>query len=383
MTHPQQPVASTDVLVVGGGVIGLGIAWRCLQRGLTVSVLDPAPGSGASTTAAGLLAPVTELNYGELDLLRLGVESARRFPGFAAELTATTGIEVGYRACGTVQAAWDGADIATLTDLHALQTSLGLSAQLLTGRELRQLEPALAPGLPGGLLAADDHQVDNRLLHEALLAAVAPRLVTERVLELTSSSDRVTGVLLADGRRLTASTVVMAAGSWTGDIGAVPVAVPVRPVKGQTIRLHCAEPGLLGHIVRGDVKGSRVYIVPRANGEIVVGASSEEVGFDVTPRAGAVYELLRDAQSLVPALGETRFGEVSTSLRPASPDNAPIIGPAGVPGLIIATGHYRNGILLTPVTADAVAELIATGTAPAVVEPFGMDRFARTKVGTS
>jgi glycine oxidase len=391
MTDQQSDATSADVLVIGAGVIGLGIAWRCRQRGLSVLVIDPSPGSGASTTAAGLLAPVTELTYGELDLLQLGIDSLRRYPDFAAELSATTGIDVGYRPCGTVETAWDGADLARLKDLYALQTSLGLSAELVTSRELRQLEPALAPGLPGGLLAADDHQVDNRLLHQALLAAVGAHLVGERALEVVRSGDRVSGVRLADGRELASSTVVLAAGSWasavagtgtgsgsgTGSGGGAGVGgVPVRPVKGQTLRLRVPDSGFLRHVVRGNVKGSRVYIVPRASGEIVIGASSEEVGFDVSPRAGAIYELLRDAQSLVPELGEARFDEVSTSLRPASPDNAPILGPAGPDGLILAVGHYRNGILLTPVTADAIAELVATGIAPPVIAPFGLERFS-------
>jgi glycine oxidase len=379
MSTNQSVPTAPDVLIVGAGVIGLAIAWRARQRGLTVTVVDPAPGSGASTTAAGMLAPVTELNYGELDLLRFGIDSARRYPGFAAGLSEATGIDIGYRPCGTVVAAWDGADLAALRDLHALQTSLGLSAELVTGRELRQLEPNLAAGLPGGLHAADDHQVDNRLLHQALLAANDGLLVTERVIEVVVSGGRATGLRLADGQLLSAACVVLAAGSWSGQIAGVPAEVMVRPVKGQTLRLHVAGEPLITRVVRGSVKGARVYAVPRANGEIVVGASSEETGFDLHPRAGAIYELLRDAQSLLPALGEAQFSEVSTSLRPAAPDNAPIIGPSTqLDGLIIATGHYRNGILLTPATADCVAELIATGTTPAAIAAFSAARFAST-----
>jgi glycine oxidase len=348
--------SSSDVIVIGAGVIGLGIAWRLQQRGLVVTVVDPAPGSGASTTAAGMLAPVTELNYGELELLRLGVESARRYRDFAAELEAASGLDIGYRQCGTVVAAWDGADIAGLRDLHTLQTSLGLRAELVTGRELRSLEPALAPGLPGGLFAADDHQVDNRRLHAALWRVVGS-VVPERVTALVRTNDCVTGVHLGNGETLSAPTVVLAAGAWSGALADV----PIRPVKGQTLRLQVPGEPLLTHIVRGSVKGSRVYVVPRADGEIVVGASSEEVGFDLHPRAGAIYELLRDAQSLVPALGEARFGEVSTSLRPAAPDNTPVIGPSPeLDGLVLAVGHYRNGILLTPITADLVADLITS-----------------------
>jgi glycine oxidase len=384
--HPMH----RDVLVIGGGVIGLAIAWRCAQRGLAVTVVDPAPGSGASTTAAGMLAPVTELNYGELPLLRLGIESARLYPAFVDEVEQATGHQLGYRPCGTLVAAWDGADLAGLRDLHALQTSLGLSAEMITGRELRRLEPALAPGLPGGLFAADDHQIDNRLLHKALLDAVegiqGVSLVPARVAALIRPDHRVTGVLLESGEQLAASTVVLAAGAWAGRIDGVPADVVVRPVKGQTLRLRTSGEPVLTHIVRASIKGSRVYAVPRADGEVVVGASSEEVGFDLHPRAGAIYELLRDVQSLVPVLGEARFGEVSTSLRPAAPDNAPIIGQSSLPGLILAVGHYRNGILLTPITGVAVADLITTGTLPDAMVPFTPGRFntaqfAHGKVG--
>ena len=366
---------TSDVLVVGAGVIGLGIAWRCSQRGLNVTVVDPEPGSGASWTAAGMLAPVTELHYGEQALLGLGLDSAARYPSFVAELEDAAGMDVGYRRTGTIAAAWDGADLAGLRDVHDLQRSLGLAAELISGRELRRLEPALAPGLPGGLFAPGDHQVDNRLLHKGLLA-VTPAPVTRRVVELTRVGDRVTGVALDDGCYLAAHTVVLATGAWSGRLADV----AVRPVKGQTLRLR-APGGLLSHVVRGSVKGSPIYLVPRADGTIVVGATAEEAGFDVRPRAGAVYELLRDAQSLVPAISEAELLEVCTGLRPGSPDNAPIIGTAA-DGLILATGHYRNGILLAPVTADGVAALVADGELPAVLAPFTPQRFAAVRAAT-
>ncbi|HZE49547.1 MAG TPA: glycine oxidase ThiO [Jatrophihabitantaceae bacterium] len=366
----------SDVIVVGGGVIGLGIAWRCAQRGLGVTVVDPSPGSGATWTAAGMLAPTTELHYGEQALLALGLESARRYPAFVAELEDATGIEVGYRRDGTIVAAWDAADLAGLRDLQEFGRTLGLTTELVTGRELRRLEPALASGLPGGLIAADDCQIDNRRLHDALVIALeraGGRLVRERAASV--SGDRVT---LATGDVLPAATVVVAAGAWTGQLDGVPAgAVPVHPVKGQTLRLRQSGDAQLRHVVRGVVRGSPVYLIPRTNGEIVVGASSEEAGFDLSPRAGAIYELLRDAQALVPVLGEATFGEVSTSLRPGSPDNAPMVGPTSVAGLVVATGHYRNGILLAPVTADGVAELIADGALPDVLAPFTPSRFER------
>ncbi|MGH8962089.1 MAG: glycine oxidase ThiO [Jatrophihabitantaceae bacterium] len=370
---------SSDVIVLGAGAIGTAVAWRCAQRGLRVTLVDPQPERGAWQTAAGMLAPVTELHYAESALLRLNLDSLARYPSFAAEVTEVSGRPTGFRECGTVSVAWDGADLAGLRDLHEFGRSLGLASRMLTGRELHQLEPALASGLPGALLAEDDHQIDPRLLHAALLAACSGAGVAVRAGEARVDvvGNRATGVSLADDSALTAGCVVLAAGAWSSRVGGVPTAaVPgVRPVKGQTLRLRLPGPPRLTHVVRGTVKGSPVYVVPRQDGEYVVGASAEEVGFDLQPRAGAVYELLRDAQSVVPELGEAVLVEVSTGLRPGSPDNAPLVGPSGVDGLIHATGHYRNGILLTPVTADGVADLITTGALPNVLAPFTPARF--------
>jgi glycine oxidase len=378
--------SSSDVVVVGGGVIGTAIAWRCAQRGLSVTVVDPGDERGAWHTAAGMLAPVTELHYTETPLLRLNLAGLARYPAFVAELIAATGLDVGYVECGTVAIAWDGADLTALRDLQAFGTGLGLTSRLLTGRDLRQLEPALAAGLPGGLLAEDDHQIDPRLLHAALRRAAgdAGARAARSSARLRLTDGRADGVLLADGTTISAGLVVLAAGAWSTHVaGLPPGAVPtVRPVKGQTLRLHLPGPPRLQHVVRGTVRGFPIYLLPRADGEIVVGASSEEAGFDQSPRAGAVYELLRDAQSVFPELGEATFTEISTGLRPGSPDNAPLIGNSGIDGLIVATGHYRNGILLTPVTADGVAELIFSGTAPEALAPFAPERFhAAAEVG--
>ena len=175
ITQPHHDVCwegAVKILVIGGGVIGLSIAWRAAQRGLDVMLFDPRPGAGASSTAAGMLAPVTELHFEGRELLALNLESAARYPAFAAELAELTGIDVGFRRCGTVAVGWDAADLAAMRQLHAFQRSLGVESALLTSRELRELEPALAAGLPGGLWAENDHQVDNRKLHAALLTAV-------------------------------------------------------------------------------------------------------------------------------------------------------------------------------------------------------------------
>lgn len=420
---------AADVLVVGAGVIGLVIAWRCRQRGLSVTVVDPAPGAGASRTAAGMLAPVTELHYGEQSLLALNLASAARYPGFAAELHEATGRSIGYRRSGTVVAAWDAADLAALRDLAGFAATLDQPVQLLTGRELRTLVPGIAPGLPGGLLAPEDHQVDNRRLHAALMAAAVgsgAALVDAPVARIDLTGDRVHGVTLADGSAVAAGTVVLAAGAHSGRIAGLPDAVRprVHPVKGQTLRVRMPVETMPPLVLRGTVKGAPVYLVPRdpdgpaepsGNGgpaptapaaatapglatgwtgrngragragrsgtaELVIGASSEEAGFDCTPRAGAVYELLRDAQSLLPAVSEAELVEVSTGLRPGSPDNAPLIGRTGIDGLVVATGHYRNGVLLTPITGDGVSTLLADGELPPELVAFQPERHAPQEV---
>ena len=372
--------ATCDVAVIGGGIIGTAVAWACARRGHSVTVLDPDPGRGAWRAAAGMLAPVTELTWTESGHLALHVAAARRYPAFVAELAEDTAIEVGYRECGTLAVAWDGADLAALRDLHGLMRRLGVASDLLTGAEVRQAEAALVPGLPGGLLAAGDHQVDPRLLHAALVAAgavhgVERRAATARV--RIAAGARLDGVELDDGSTVDAGVVVLAAGSWSAEAaaGAMP-ALPVRPVKGQTLRLRVRGTGLR-HVVRGTVQGSAVYVVPRTDGHAVVGGSVEEAGFDTTARAGAVYELLRDAQTLLPELGEAELEEVCVGLRPGSPDNAPLIGRTEIDGLIVATGHYRNGVLLAPTTADAVADLVDGKPVGGVLAPFDPRRFGQ------
>ncbi|MFE5300236.1 glycine oxidase ThiO [Streptomyces sp. NPDC056632] len=374
---------TSDVLVIGGGIIGLVTAWRAAQRGLRTAVADPEPGGGAARVAAGMLAAVTELHYGEETLLGLNLESARRYPGFAAELAEATGHDVGYRACGTLAVALDADDRAHLRELHALQTRCGLASEWLNGRECRRLEPMLAPGVRGGLRVDGDHQVDPRRLADALVAAceragvVFHRSLAQR---LTVVRDRARGALLADGTEPAAEQVVLAAGSLSGRLEGVPADVvpPVRPVKGQVLRLRVppAYAPFLSRTVRAVVRGSHVYLVPRENGELVVGATSEELGWDTTVTAGGVYELLRDAHELVPGITELPLTETRAGLRPGSPDNAPLLGPSALPGLHLATGHYRNGVLLTPVTGDVMADALTTGTLPDEARAFTARRFS-------
>ncbi|MET9773866.1 glycine oxidase ThiO [Streptomyces sp. NPDC006367] len=381
-SSPRVSPRTPDVLVVGGGIIGLVTAWRSAQRGLATALVDPAPGGGAARVAAGMLAAVTELHHGEQTLLALNLASARRYPEFAAELTDLTGHGLGYRRCGTLAVALDADDRAHLRELHALQERSGLESEWLTGRECRRLEPMLAPGVRGGLRVDGDHQIDPRRLAGALVAAceragvVLHRARAER---LTVAGDRATGVVTADGTALTAGRVVLAGGSLSGRLAGVPDAVrpPVRPVKGQVLRLAMPRTHgpLLSRTVRAVVRGNPLYLVPRENGELVVGATSEELGWDTTVTAGGVYELLRDAHELVPGITELPLTETLAGLRPGSPDNAPLLGPTELDGLLLATGHHRNGVLLTPVTGDVMAHVLTTGELPDEARPFTPRRF--------
>ena len=352
----------TDVAVVGGGAIGLASAWRAAQRGLSVTVLDPAPGSGASHAAAGMLCPVTEVHYGEEPLLALTMESARRWPAFATEVTEASGIDVGYRPDGTLLVAFDDDDLRALDTLLHFQRSLGLDVERLRSRECRTLEPQLSPRVRGGVLVSGDHQVDNRRLVTALMEACRRVGVQFDARSVDALDD------------VPADRVVLAAGCWSASLDAV----PVRPVKGQILRLRFDPTDApLTRNVRGFAEGRSVYLVPRGDGELVVGATMEELGYDTTVTVGAVHDLLRAATDLVPGVSELELVEVRAGLRPGTPDNAPIIGVSSRDERVVhATGHYRNGILLTPVTADSVASMLAGGGVPAVVAPFGDERFA-------
>jgi len=379
-----------DAVFVGGGVIGLASAWRSARAGLSVALVDPEPGHGATWAAAGMLAPVTEAHYGEEALVRLNLSAAQLWPGFARELEADSGLPVGYLQTGTVVVAVDASDRLAIDEVLAFQQGLGLDATSLSARECRSLEPSLAPGLRGGVDVPGDHQVDNRLLVAALVGACGQAgvsLIAQRAIGVAVSPEpRAVGVELDGGTTLRAGAVVVTAGCHSNQLGGLPPGTlpPVRPVKGLTLRL-AALSGVprLGRTLRGLVHGETCYLVPREDGSVVVGATVEEKGFDRTVQVRAVYDLLRDARSIVPGLDEYELTETAVGLRPGSPDNAPAIGPTAVPGLLVATGHYRNGILLAPLTAEAITGLLA-GSAPSeVVAPFGPERFASPQSGAA
>jgi glycine oxidase len=373
---------TSDVLIVGGGLIGLTIAWRLAADGLQVTVCDPTPGAQTSNVAAGMLAPVTEVEFGEDDLLALNLASANAWPGFAAELEAHTGQPAGLHETGTLSVAYDLDDAAALRRLAEYQRRLGLEVEVLSGRDARRREPMLATGVTAGVWVPGDHSVDNRqavmtLLRAAELSGV--QLVRQRVAEVITSGTTALGVRLENGDTLQAGQVVAAAGPWSAQLDGVPEELrpPVRPVKGEILRLRVPESyrPALNHVVRATARGFSVYLVPRPDGELVIGATSTELGYDTRVLAGGVFALLRDARTVLPVTDELELVESIAGLRPTTPDNAPVLGPSGLDRLLWATGHYRNGVLLTPITAQLVAETVRTGSLPDLGKPFLAARF--------
>src|ERR1700722_15512421 len=382
-----------DVVVAGGGVIGTAIAWRAAAAGLDVILVDPQAGDGASLVAAGMLAPVSEALFGEDALLRLNLLAVRRFRAFAAELEELTGQQVGLRREGTLAVAHDAGDHAALLRLIAFRRSLGLDAEELDGLECRALEPFLAPDVRGGALFAGDWSVDNRRYAAALrlaAAAAGVRAVRGRVAQVLARGGRACGVGLAGGDHapdlggsplvIGWDTVVVAAGCWSGGIAGLPepLTAAVRPVKGQLLRLQLpgGMPPVLSRTVRATVRGADLYLVPRADGEMIVGATSEERGPDRTVTAGAVHDLLHDAMSVLPVASELSLAETCAGLPAGTPDHSPLAGATGLDGLLAATGHFRNGILLSAVTADAVVAWLTGQPAHAEWAPFSPARFA-------
>ncbi len=317
-----------------------------------------APGIGTSSVAAGMLAPISETIATELPLMRLGLASVGEYPGFVEELGDASGMDPGYLRCGTLLAARDGDEAEALTRELALRQSLGLAVTRLRSSEARRLEPALAPALRLALEIPDDHAIDPRKLTAALaraLTAAGGELgLRTPVRGVSTAGDRVTGVRLTDGSAVSTENVVVAGGPWSSSLDGIRAGarIPIHPIKGQILRLHDpAGPGLLTRVLR--MTGA--YIVPRGDGRYVLGATMEERGFDTTVTAGGTFELLRNAFELLPSVTELVIDELSAGLRPATPDNAPAIGPGAIEGLHWAVGHYRHGILLTPITAELVA----------------------------
>ncbi len=372
--------ARPRVAIIGAGVCGLGIGWRLAQAGCEVAAYDKgAAGHGATWASAGMLAGGVETEPGEEALLPLAQLSQRMWPAFARELRAASGIDVEYRDEGTLVVALTHDDLEQLRFTYEFQTGLGIELEWLSGAEARAREPHLKPGLAGAVYSAGDHQVENRklslALKEAFVRAGGRLHEHSEVTGIDLEAGRVRGLWCGE-RQVAAEVVVLAAGAWSRNIPGLPEAArpPVRPLKGQALafRMDPAAP-LIRHVVWVP-KG---YLVPRNDGRLLVGATVEERGFDESLTAGGVFALLETAWRALPAVEELAIDELWVGFRPGSRDDAPILGATPVDGLVLATGHHRNGILLAPVTAEALARLILTGRPLEGTEPFGIDRFAR------
>jgi glycine oxidase len=378
---------SFDAIFVGGGVIGLCAAWYAARRGARAIVLDrAAPPAGATRVAAGMLAPVGELAFGEPELLEMTLASARLYPDFVAALEADAGVATGYARQGALHVALDRDEAAELRRVHDLQRGLGLAAEWLPPRRCRDLEPGLTPSLNGGVHAPGEAAIDPRSLTAALLAALAAAGVEVRsgadVVEGLYEGERLAGVRCAAGEELRAGAVVLASGAWSGRAEWLPQRSrpPVRPVKGQVVELRSRDGAAACERI---VSSERVYLVPRADGRLIVGATVEEQGFDTAATAGGVHELLREAYRLLPEVAEMELVGTMAGLRPGTPDNLPLIGPGAVDGLIVATGHYRNGILLAPLTGEAVAALLDGGQLPEALAAAHPARSAPSEAGAA
>jgi len=363
-----------DAVVIGAGLIGLACAWRARQRGLSVLVVDRAPelGGGASAVAAGMLAPVTEADFGEEELLRVNLAARGRWPAFAAELEEHTGMPTGFRESGALVVAADRDDAEELRRLHEFQRSLGLDAEWLAPSRARRLEPGLSPRIAGAIAAPQDGHADPRATLHALAAAVDELDLGIEVEAIEHAGGRVTGVRTATST-IGCDHAVVAAGAWSPSLAPDEDGPPVRPVKGQILELRVrgGMPEPLSRVVRTP----RCYLVARGDGRVVLGATVEEQGFDTAVTADAVYRLLEAAWEVLPEVGELELVRARAGLRPGTPDNGAVVGPGELEGLVWATGHWRNGVLLAPLTGEVVAELLAGAEPAADLRRLAPERF--------
>jgi glycine oxidase len=359
----REPGGSPSVIVIGGGVIGLASAWRLAREGANVTVLERGgAGRSASWVAAGMLAPISEAAFDDDHHTAFARASMARFPSFVAELEADADAAVALNTRGTLVVARDRDDAEFIRRAYEYRRAIGLPVDWCTGSEARDAEPALSPRIVAAMAVPDDHQIDTRALMRALARACertgVKLLENTSVMRVIVQGDRVSGVETNAGR-VASDAVIVAAGAWSASIEGIPARdiPPVRPVKGQLVRLSRTASFPLAHVIRAP----RAYLMPKDDGSVVVGATQEEMGFDETPTAGGVSDILRHAWELVPGIHELPFQGVEVGLRPGSRDNHPVIGATSVRGLVMATGHFRHGILLAPATADAVAAGVLRG----------------------
>jgi len=369
-------MTSSPILIIGAGAMGLSIGWQLARRGRETVIYERGEaGRGTTWLSAGMLAPDTELGFEEVEFYGLTRESARRWPDFAAELESASGIDVDLRTDGTLIVADDRVAAEALRRRYEFMRETGLEVRWLTGAEALELEPFVAPRLAAAVHSPQDYQVDNRLLVEALKAAflAAGGVLHEHSPVRTVKPDEIApSIVLEDGERVAGSAIIIAAGVWSRDVEGMVDRPPVRPVKGQMVELHMEAPFGLVHVVRGP----QAYVVPKSSGRLLVGATSEEMGFDVRVTAGGLYRLLEGGWEIVPGIYDLPVRDMWAGLRPASRDHLPILGPSSAPGIVMATGLFRHGILLTPIVAEEMARSVAEGAISEWLAPFSPLRFA-------
>ncbi|MCS6816122.1 MAG: glycine oxidase ThiO [Blastocatellia bacterium] len=366
---------ASDVIVVGGGIIGCAIAYTLAKEGLSVRLLErEEPGREASYAAAGMLAPQSEVMHEPSGpFFELCRASLQLYPDFVAEIEEVTGLPIEYRREGALFLAFDFAEGEVLAAAYERQKAIGLAVEDLTAQEVHEREPALSDAVQMALFLPDDHQVDNQQLMKALILAAQRRgveiLTGQLALGLMREGDRVVGVRTNHGA-YTATWVINCAGAWAATVDPQRhPPLPVKPIRGQIVVLHARTP-LLEHVVHS----AHCYIVPRRDGRLFIGSTMEDVGYEKRVTADALLRLLAAARQILPAIERCTFVEAWAGFRPDTPDHLPILGEAE-PGLLIATGHFRNGILLAPITARLIAELITSGQASRDLTPFHPHRF--------
>lgn len=368
---------SADVLVAGGGVIGCAVARQIAARGASVMLLErDVPGRASTWAAGGMLSPLGEAGDHPA-FFSLAVASLDRYPQFVSELTAQSGIDVEFRPAGKLHVTTGGGH-ADLDDLVARGAHFGVQA--LSGEEARVLEPSLGPAVERAVYVGRDHRVNNRLLGVAAWKAAEATgvnvLCDSPVAALDIADGRFRALMLEDGTRLTGGAIVLAAGAWSGRILELPRRLPVEPVRGQMLAV--ATPAE-GPLFERTIHAPGCYLIPREDGQTVIGATAERVGFEPGPTAAGIAGLAQAAIAVAPSIADLRVLESWSGFRPGTPDGLPVLGPdPAVRGLFYATGHFRNGVLLAPITAELLSAAVAGETASIDLDPFRPDRFGNT-----
>lgn len=370
------------ICIIGGGVIGLSVGWQLARKGAEVEVFErDIAGRGAGWVAAGMLTPQAELGFEEIELFRFMRKSLELYPKLLDELKEDSGMDVKMDRCGSLFVGFDRDDTTRLRRLYDFREKINLPAKWLSGSEAKELEPMLSPKCTCGLWMPDDAQVENRDLLSSLQTAFRKKgghiHEIANVISVNIENSKVKGIKVND-KYVEVSNLVVAAGAWSKQLKGIPehLLPPVRPVKGQIMSLRMEGENRVAHAIRG----RDVYLVPKADGRLIVGASNEEMGFDTNPTAGEIYRLLERAWETVPGIYEYPIEEIQVGLRPGSRDHEPIIGDSDIGGLYFATGHYRSGILLTPITAYELSEWIISGKKSKLLAPYQLSRFYKETV---